>query len=140
MTLASFYNPAFIAANGGTVDGAFNVLVAGMLTGQTYLNIHSTLFPGGEIRDTLIRDPGTRVAGAARHCTGQPRRNSPPQAVGQPIPERTRPRAGFRRRSARGSTGGQRRGAVALSAAPPWLVNSEQQIFRRDGRPKPVAR
>jgi hypothetical protein len=54
MTLASFYNPAFIADHGGTVDGAFDFLVAGMLTGQTYLNIHSTAFPGGEIRDTLI--------------------------------------------------------------------------------------
>jgi CHRD domain/PEP-CTERM motif len=57
MTLASFYNPAFIAAHGGTVDGAFDFLVAGMLDGQTYLNIHSTQFPGGEIRDTLIPIP-----------------------------------------------------------------------------------
>ncbi len=32
-------------------------------------------------------------------------------------------------------------GAVALSAGPtPWLVNSEQQIFRWDGRLRPVAR
>jgi len=54
MTLASFYNPAFIADHGGTVDGAFDFLVAGMLTGQTYLNIHSSVAGGGEIRDTLI--------------------------------------------------------------------------------------
>jgi CHRD domain/PEP-CTERM motif len=59
MTLASFYNPAFIAAHGGTVDSAFDFLVAGMLTGQTYLNIHSTQFPGGEIRDTLIPEPAS---------------------------------------------------------------------------------
>jgi hypothetical protein len=57
MTQASFYNPAFITAHGGTVDSAFDFLVAGMLTGQTYLNIHSAQFPGGEIRDTLIPIP-----------------------------------------------------------------------------------
>jgi hypothetical protein len=57
MTLASFYNPAFITAHGGTVDSAFDFLAAGMLAGQSYLNIHSTAFPGGEIRDTLIPIP-----------------------------------------------------------------------------------
>jgi hypothetical protein len=39
MMLASFYNPSFITAHGGTVDSAFDFLVAGMLTGQSYLNI-----------------------------------------------------------------------------------------------------
>jgi hypothetical protein len=57
MTQASFYNPAFITAHGGTVDSAFDFLVAGMLGGLSYLNIHSTQFPGGEIRDTLIPIP-----------------------------------------------------------------------------------
>ena len=63
MTLASFYNPAFITAHGGTVDGAFNDLAAGMLGGMSYLNIHTTAFPGGEIRGTLntvntVPEPG----------------------------------------------------------------------------------
>lgn len=57
MTLASFYNPSFITAHGGTVDGAFDFLVAGMLAGMSYLNIHSAQFPGGEIRGTLMRVP-----------------------------------------------------------------------------------
>src|SRR5213075_708272 len=42
MTLASSYNPAFITANGGTVANAEAVLFAGILNGQTYLNIHTT--------------------------------------------------------------------------------------------------
>jgi hypothetical protein len=60
MTLASFYNPAFITANGGTVENAFQVLVAGMLGGLSYLNIHTEVFPGGEIRGTLntVPEPG----------------------------------------------------------------------------------
>ena len=57
MTLASVYNPSFIGAHGGTVDGAFDFLVAGMLAGMSYLNIHSATFPGGEIRGTLMRVP-----------------------------------------------------------------------------------
>ncbi|MGH6624577.1 MAG: CHRD domain-containing protein [Burkholderiaceae bacterium] len=57
MTLASSYNPAFITAHGGTVSSAFDDLLAGMLGGRSYLNIHSTLFGGGEIRGTLIQVP-----------------------------------------------------------------------------------
>lgn len=60
MTLASFYNPSFITAHGGTADSAFDFLAAGMLAGMSYLNIHSTQFPGGEIRGTLnqVPEPG----------------------------------------------------------------------------------
>ena len=60
MTLASFYNPAFITMSGGTVESAFDILAAGMLGGMSYLNIHSTTFPGGEIRGTLntVPEPG----------------------------------------------------------------------------------
>jgi len=57
MTLASSYNPAFITAHGGTVELAFADLLAAMLAGETYLNIHTTRFPGGEIRGTLMRVP-----------------------------------------------------------------------------------
>jgi hypothetical protein len=53
----SSYNPSFITNNGGTVDGAFAALVAGMLGGRSYLNIHTNLFPAGEIRGTLIQVP-----------------------------------------------------------------------------------
>jgi hypothetical protein len=57
MTLASSYRPGFIADHGGTPDTAFDYLLAGMLAGQAYLNIHTQTFPGGEIRGTLIQVP-----------------------------------------------------------------------------------
>ena len=53
MTLASSYNPAFVAANGGTLTSAEAVLFAGVAGGLTYLNIHTNQFPGGEIRGFL---------------------------------------------------------------------------------------
>ena len=56
MTLASSYNPAFVTAN-GSVGGAFNALVTGMDGGNTYFNIHTNMFPGGEIRGFLTPVP-----------------------------------------------------------------------------------
>jgi hypothetical protein len=53
MLNASSYNPAFVAAHGGTAAGAAAVLLSGMLAGQSYLNVHTTQFPGGEIRGFL---------------------------------------------------------------------------------------
>jgi len=53
LTAASTYNPAFITAHGGTVAGAMAAFIAGLTSGQTYLNIHTTQFPGGEIRGQL---------------------------------------------------------------------------------------
>jgi len=57
LTLASSYNPAFITANGGTVASAETALLAGLVAGQAYLNIHTTAFPGGEIRGFLAPVP-----------------------------------------------------------------------------------
>jgi len=56
MSLASSYNPAFVTAQ-GSVSNAFNALVAGMETGNAYLNIHTTQFPGGEIRGLVTQVP-----------------------------------------------------------------------------------
>ena len=57
-TLASSWNPAFITANGGTPLTAETALLNGMLATSTYLNIHTSAFPGGEIRGFLtIQDP-----------------------------------------------------------------------------------
>jgi hypothetical protein len=57
LTLASSYNPAFVTAEGGTIAGAEAALVAGIEAGETYLNVHSTNFPNGEIRGFLVAAP-----------------------------------------------------------------------------------
>jgi CHRD domain/PEP-CTERM motif len=61
LTLASTYNPAFIAAHGGTVAGAQAAFTAGLLAGQAYFNIHTMQFPNGEIRGQLqaVPEPAT---------------------------------------------------------------------------------
>jgi hypothetical protein len=55
MSLASSYNPAFVTANGGTVASAEAALAAGLAAGEAYLNIHTTVVPGGEIRGFLAQ-------------------------------------------------------------------------------------
>jgi hypothetical protein len=50
---SSFYNPAFVTANGG-VAGAEAALIAGIEGVHTYFNIHTSNFPGGEIRAELL--------------------------------------------------------------------------------------
>jgi hypothetical protein len=59
--LASTYNSAFILANGGTADTAFQALLAGLNADDAYLNIHTANFPGGEIRGFLhaVPEPST---------------------------------------------------------------------------------
>ncbi|MBM4262225.1 MAG: CHRD domain-containing protein [Deltaproteobacteria bacterium] len=49
------YRPAFLTNNGGTGAGAEAALAAGLASGQAYFNIHSSQFPGGEIRGFLQR-------------------------------------------------------------------------------------
>jgi len=55
MNSAASYNPAFVTAN-GDVAGARNTLLTGMRDGTAYFNIHTTNYPGGEIRGTVIMD------------------------------------------------------------------------------------
>lgn len=54
LTLASSYNPSFVALHGGTPAGAEASLIQSIVDGKAYLNIHSTSFTGGEIRGFLI--------------------------------------------------------------------------------------
>jgi hypothetical protein len=57
LTLASSYNSSYITANGGTTASAEAALAAAMASGEAYWNIHTTLFPGGEIRGFLVAVP-----------------------------------------------------------------------------------
>ena len=59
MTLAATWNPAFVAANGGTPASAEAVFLAAVADGKAYLNIHSSTFGGGEIRGFLVPEPAT---------------------------------------------------------------------------------
>jgi CHRD domain len=64
--VAGTYNPAFIASAfdpSDTVLGAEAQLELALLAGETYLNIHTSQFPSGEIRGFLNPVPGP-IAGA----------------------------------------------------------------------------
>src|SRR5437763_8663574 len=57
LTQASSYNPAFITSAfdpSHTVAGAEAALINGIQNNETYLNIHTVQFPGGELRGLLV--------------------------------------------------------------------------------------
>jgi CHRD domain/PEP-CTERM motif len=59
LTAASTYNPAFVTAHGGLANAEADLL-AGLAAGKAYLNIHTNLYPGGEIRGILaVPEPGS---------------------------------------------------------------------------------
>jgi hypothetical protein len=63
LLLASSYRAGFISDHGGTPASAEAALLSGMAAGQAYLNIHTTVFPGGEIRGFLrpVPDAGSTL-------------------------------------------------------------------------------
>ena len=57
LMMASSFNSAYITANGGTPASAEAALLAAAAAGEAYLNIHTTVVPGGEIRGFLTPVP-----------------------------------------------------------------------------------
>ncbi|WP_445192376.1 CHRD domain-containing protein [Sphingomonas sp. Tas61C01] len=57
----SIYNGAFLTASGGTGAGARMAFITGLNGGLAYLNIHTAVNPGGEIRGQLgvVPEPAT---------------------------------------------------------------------------------
>jgi hypothetical protein len=62
LTLLSSFSAAYVTNNGGTAATAEAALAAGLANGQAYLNIHTSVFGGGEIRGMLtqrVPEPAT---------------------------------------------------------------------------------
>lgn len=62
LTDAATFNAGFLSANGGTASGAAAALLAGLQQDKSYLNIHTNVFPGGEIRgfyDEVVPEPAS---------------------------------------------------------------------------------
>ncbi len=57
LTDIAVYSAAFLTANGGTAASAEAAFIAGLNGGQTYGNVHSANFTGGEIRGQLAAVP-----------------------------------------------------------------------------------
>jgi hypothetical protein len=51
------YDPAFLAANGGTPQSAASALLDAIAANEAYVNIHTTAFPNGEIRGFIVAAP-----------------------------------------------------------------------------------
>lgn len=64
MTLATSYNASYVTANGGTTASAWAALQSAIANGQSYINVHSSVFGGGEIRDFLrpVPEPASLAA------------------------------------------------------------------------------
>ncbi len=80
---AAVYDPAFLASFGGTPASASAALLDAIADNEVYINIHSSQYPGGEIRGFLVAAPipepatwgmlGAGLAGLALMARRRPR-------------------------------------------------------------------
>ncbi len=57
---SAVYTSAFLnGAGGGTAAGAEAALLAGIASGHAYVNIHNSVYPGGEIRGFVVPEPAS---------------------------------------------------------------------------------
>lgn len=63
LTQTNQYSASFVTASGGTAAAAEARLISHLMSGQAYFNIHSTTFPGGEIRAFVAAVPEPETYG-----------------------------------------------------------------------------
>lgn len=68
LTNAASFTAAFFTLGGGTEAGAESLLIAGLDAGRAYFNIHTSVYPAGEIRGFLapvgVPEPATLALAA----------------------------------------------------------------------------
>lgn len=67
MTLSTSFRAGYITANGGLTSIAFTAFKSALNDGKAYFNVHTTTFPGGEMRGflTAVPEPSTIVLSGA---------------------------------------------------------------------------
>jgi hypothetical protein len=67
---ATIYGAGFLSANGGSVTAARDALLGDINDNRAYLNIHTDLYPGGEIRGFIVALPVPEPSAYAMFAVG----------------------------------------------------------------------
>lgn len=68
MLSTATYGSSYLAAHGGTAASAETDLLSAMSIGKAYLNLHSTAYPGGEIRGFIYQVPAPGMLSLVGMC------------------------------------------------------------------------